>query len=209
MRLILASGSPRRHQMLRDLGVPFEVCLPDVDEGRLRGEPAARYAQRLAEKKATAAAEKLGLKDGSAIGEDWALLAADTIVVHGTLVLGKPSSAADATAMLRKLSGRTHEVITAFCWLGRKDEKSRIATSLVRTNVRFASMSPSFWSWYVSTGESMDKAGAYAAQGIGMSFIERVSGSYSNVVGLPLPQVLKAFSRTFGGELRELCGKAG
>lgn len=210
MELILASASPRRQQMLRDLGVSFRVQAPDIDESRLRGEPAPIYVQRLAKEKAGSVAQKLG-KLGERSDElptDWAVLAADTIVVHGKLVLGKPASRDEAVKMLRKLSGKSHEVITAYCWLGSRDCKLRASASHVRTKVSFADLTPEFCEWYVSTGEPMDKAGSYAAQGIGMSFIERVSGSYSNVVGLPLSHVLSSFKRAFGGELSELCRKA-
>jgi septum formation protein len=189
--------------MLRDLGLEFRIQAPHIDESRLKGEPADAYARRLAREKAQAAASALG--DSR---PDWAVLAADTIVVHGKAVLGKPADADDAARMLRKLSGRSHDVVTAFCWLGARDGKPRQICSHARTKVTFAERPPEFWRWYVSTGEPMDKAGAYAAQGIGMSFIEKVTGSYSNVVGLPLSLVLDAFRKAFGEDLRELCRTA-
>jgi septum formation protein len=200
MKLILASASPRRQQMLRDLGLAFEVRAPGIDESRLRGEHALAYVQRLAREKA----ENIADAHSPENSREWAVLAADTVVVHGTLVLGKPRNEIDALKMLRKLSGSTHEVITAFCW---KSAKScHVGHS--RTKVTFIDMPDAFWKWYISTGEPMDKAGAYAAQGIGMSFIKKVSGSYSNVVGLPLSQVLEVFEKQFGGTLRELCAAA-
>ena len=200
MELILASGSPRRQQMLKDLGVSFRVQTPDINESRLRGEPALNYVLRLAQEKAESVATKLGFMSNNQ-QDGWAILAADTIVVYGKLVLGKPTSKEDAVKMLRKLSGRTHEVITGYCWLGAQAEKYKSAVTHVRTKVTFMDMPDEFWSWYVSTGEPMDKAGSYAAQGIGISFIEKVSGSYSNVIGLPLPQVLKTYAKLFGTEL--------
>ena len=205
MDLILASASPRRQQMLRDLGVAFKIQSPDIKEVRLRGEPASVFVSRLAREKAECIVVKARK---TAESSDWAILAADTVVVYGTLVLGKPESTEDAVRMLRKLSGRTHEVLTAFHWSGAQGGRLRSASGTARTKVTFADMPADFWKWYVSTGEPMDKAGAYAAQGIGMSFIERVSGSYANVVGLPLSQVLASFRKTFGGELREHCAAA-
>lgn len=193
--------------MLKDLGVSFKVHVPDIDESRLRGEPAVNFVLRLAQEKAECVATKLGFMSNNQ-HDGWAILAADTIVVHGKLVLGKPTSKDEAVKMLRKLSGRTHEVITGYCWLGSTEGKYKTAVCHVRTKVSFAEMPDSFWTWYVSTGEPMDKAGAYAAQGIGMSFIEKVSGSYSNVVGLPLPHVLKTYSKLFGGALYERSAKS-
>lgn len=204
MEFILASASPRRQQMLRDLGVSFKIQSPDINETRLRGEPALNFVQRLAREKAEQVVNKVGKTESSG---DWCVLAADTIVVYGKLVLGKPENEDDAVKMLKKLSGRTHEVLTAYSWIGVKGGKARTAVGYVRTKVTFADHPADFWKWYVSTGEPMDKAGAYAAQGIGMSFIEKVSGSYSNVVGLPLSHVLAAFKKAFGGDLREYCGQ--
>lgn len=202
MELILASGSPRRRQMFSDLGLSFKVVNPDIDETRLRGEPALNFVQRMAIEKAESVVNKLRKEAQSG---DWAVIAADTIVVYGKLVLGKPIDASDAVKMLRKLSGRTHEVFTAYSWIGAVDGKAKTVSGYARTKVTFADLPAEFWKWYVSTGEPMDKAGAYAAQGIGTSFIERVSGSYSNVVGLPLSHVLHSFKKHFGGELREYC----
>lgn len=206
VEIILASGSPRRQQMLRELGLTFKTISPEIDERRLRGEPPMNYARRLARQKAEAVAAARARRGTEPA--DWAVLAADTIVVDGKTVLGKPADADEAVRMLRRLSGRTHEVITAFQWLGAVDGRPRAAEGHARTKVTFADMPAEFWRWYVSTGEPMDKAGAYAAQGIGVSFIERVSGSYSNVVGLPLAQALSTFRKAFGGDIRERCGAA-
>ncbi len=195
MRLILASSSPRRIQMLRDLGAPIDVIKPDVPEVRRRGESPRVYVKRLAREKAAAVQMREGLGEGAT---PWYILAADTTVVMGSRLLEKPKDAQDALRMLAALNGKTHEVLTAFCWLGRKGHRIVMANEVVSTKVKFARRSPSFWRWYVSTGEPMDKAGAYAAQGIGLSFVAGYKGSYANVVGLPLPEVLESFETTFG-----------
>lgn len=216
MELVLASASLRRQQLLRDFGISFKICAPDVDESRLRGEPADTYVERLARAKAFSAAKRLKLipqgshRDvtfRSNKSRDWAVLGADTVVVLRQSVLGKPTSERDAVRMLKSLSGKTHEVITGYCWMGHRHSKIRIHVGNVRTKVTFSKMSLDFWKWYVSTGEPMDKAGSYAAQGIGMAFIEKVSGSYSNVIGLPLPDVAQSFEKLFEEELRECFGK--
>ncbi len=204
MRLILGSGSPRRQQMLRDLGVAFETHAPDILEKKLRGEPPLHFVRRLAREKAERVVADLSLE---AEQGPWVVLSADTIVVHARAVLGKPESAEDALRMLKRLSGESHEVITAFHWAGRSASALKSVGAFQRTKVFFADKPLDFWRWYVSTGEPMDKAGAYAAQGIGISFIEKVIGSYSNVVGLPLPQVLSLYTKAFGGDLRDRCSK--
>lgn len=190
--------------MLGDLGLKFQVSAPEIDEKRLRGEPAREYVQRLAFQKATSVFDRK-TKNGIP-SHGLVVLAADTTVVHGSVVLNKPESPEEALKMLRKLSGRTHEVLTGFCWKGVVRGKDAVAVRVVSTKVTFAEHGTEFWKWYVSTGEPMDKAGAYGAQGLGMSFIEKVSGSYSNVIGLPLPQVIETYEKTFKGSLREDCG---
>jgi septum formation protein len=195
MRLILASSSPRRIQMLRDLGAPLDVIKPDVAEVRLRGEGPRAYVKRLACEKAAAVQMREGLGEGAA---PWCILAADTTVVMGSKLLEKPKDEADARRMLSALNGKTHEVLTGFCWLGRKGHRIVMASKVVSTKVTFAKRPSSFWRWYVQTGEPMDKAGAYAAQGIGLSFVQGYKGSYANVVGMPLPEVLESFEGTFG-----------
>ncbi len=215
MELILASSSPRRQQMLKDLNLNFRVFNPKINETKLRGEPALNYAQRLSIQKAECASIGLGFLNKKTTGElvsiqlekDWAILSADTLVVLGVSTLGKPKNQDEALQFLLKLSGKNHEVLTAFCWLGIVKGKLSIYQSHVRTRVSFAKMSTSFWKWYASTKEPLDKAGAYAAQGAGMSFIEKVTGSYSNIVGLPLTHVLQSFLKTFGVDIRESCSK--
>lgn len=173
MRLILASASPRRAELLRAAGIPFEIAPVEIDERFLPGEKAERAVARVAEAKARKAAE---LYPGDVV------LAADTTVVVGGQALGKPTDAADAARMLRLLSGRTHEVLTGVCLIA----QGRRLVHVEPTQVQIASLSDREIAWYVSTGEAADKAGAYAVQGMAGRFIVGIRGSYSNVVGLPI-----------------------
>lgn len=172
-RLVLASGSPRRRQLLAEQGLAFEVRPVDLDETPLPGEGGRELVLRLAEQKARAAARPGEL-----------VLAADTEVVIDGEVLGKPVDDAEAAAMLRRLAGRWHEVLTgvAVCDL----ERALRLAFVEITRVCFAPLSEEEIGWYVATGEPADKAGAYAIQGYGAIFIEQIEGNYSNVVGLPL-----------------------
>ena len=176
MRLILASASPRRAELLRAAGFVFDVQPPGVDERLLPGEAPAAHVLRLAREKA--------LQAGCG-RPDTVVLAADTVVVIDGLVLGKPADDQDAAEMLRRLSGRTHEVLTgvAVCANG------ETSTGLERTEVRFITLSEAEIAWYVPTGEPRGKAGAYAIQGLASRFVDRIEGSYSNVVGLPVALV--------------------
>jgi len=176
VRLILASGSPRRVELLRAAGFAFEVRPPAVDERVLPGEDPAAHVIRLAREKA---------QQAGCGHPDTVVLAADTVVVIDGLVLGKPADDADAVAMLRRLSGRTHDVLTgvAVCADG------ATCAALERTAVRVVPLSEADIAWYVSTGEPRDKAGAYAIQGLASRFVDRIEGSYSNVVGLPVALV--------------------
>jgi septum formation protein len=178
MRLVLASGSPRRRELLASAGFTFDVEAVDVDERRETGEAPAAYVDRLARSKAHAAAMR---KSGDAV------IGADTVVVVDAEVLGKPRDAADAVRMLRLLSGRAHDVLTgvAVTWRG------RTTSHVERTSVWFASLSERDIAWYVATGEPMDKAGAYAIQALASRFIPKIEGSYSNVVGLPVAAVVQ------------------
>jgi septum formation protein len=173
--LILASASPRRADLLRAAGLPFEVRAADVDEMRMPGEAPDAYVCRLA----MAKARKL-----SRGYPDRVVVAADTTVVVAGEVLEKPDSAADAARMLRLLSGRTHEVLTAVCLL--RGIPTVELVEVVRTRVDVAPLSDTEVAWYVASGEPMGKAGAYAIQGLASRFITRVDGSYTNVVGLPV-----------------------
>jgi septum formation protein len=175
-RLILASASPRRASLLRTLGVPFRVVVTGVDESLLEGEDGAVAAERLARLKASAVEETGGLP----------VLGADTVVLCDGAILGKPVSPGDAVRMLRSLSGRTHEVVTGVALaLGDK-----LSSGLERTTVRFGALTEAQIAWYVDTGEPLDKAGAYHIDGGAAAFIESLSGSPSNVAGLPLRLVL-------------------
>ena len=170
MRLILASASPRRKELLGHLGVPFEIVVTDIDESVHPGEAPDVYVERLALEKSKAASRPNDLA-----------LGADTAVAIDGQILGKPNDVEDAVRMLGLLSGRTHEVFTG---VGLSDGSSVV----VRTEVTFTSLASPDIAWYVATGEPMDKAGAYGMQSIGGTFVESISGSYSNVIGLPLAQ---------------------
>ena len=178
-RLILASASPRRRELLSQAGVDFEVRPVDIDETVRPGESPAGFVVRLAREKAAAAAANHPRAP---------VLAADTVVVLGDQILGKPAGPEDAARMLGLLSGRVHQVLTGFCLL--EPSFSRDATDYVSTDVEFRPLSEADIRNYVDSGECLDKAGAYAIQGRGASLTRRINGSYTNVVGLPLAEVL-------------------
>jgi septum formation protein len=175
--LVLASQSPRRAEILRQAGIPFTVRVSSVDETPLPGEKPEDYVARLAERKAFAVA--------AAPGE--VVLGADTTVVAGSEMLAKPADAADARRMLALLSGRRHEVMTGIC-LKRGAEAIR---DYAVTEVWFARMTDGDIEEYVASGEPMDKAGAYAIQGLASKFIRKIDGCYFNVVGLPIELVYR------------------
>lgn len=176
MRLVLASASPRRADLLRAAGIPFDVFAVDVDEHFRPDEKPEHAVARLAEAKAAV---------GVAARPDAVVLGADTTVVVSGEALAKPADAADAARMLRLLSGRSHEVLTGVCLC----HQGRRLVRVESTRVRMAQLSESEIAWYVSAGEPFDKAGGYAVQGLGSRFIEGIEGSYSNVVGLPISSV--------------------
>jgi septum formation protein len=175
--LILASRSPRRTELLRSAGLEFTVRAMEVDESIEGDESPHSYVQRLAEKKALAVAVQPGEL----------ILAADTTVALGDEILGKPLDDEDARRMLQKLSGRRHEVYTGVCLRSAGIVNTRVAC----TGVWFDTLSPSEIEAYVRSGEPLDKAGAYAIQGLASKFIPRIDGSYSNVVGLPVDLVYR------------------
>ena len=192
--LLLASGSPRRRELLRSLGVPFTLAPAPIDEGIVPGESAREHVTRLAEAKGRAAAAAV------AIGA--LVLAADTTVTLDGAILGKPAGDEEARGMLRRLSGRTHEVLTA-CHLIRTDT-TRSSASLAVSRVTFAPWDEARARWYVATGEPFDKAGGYALQGLGVLLTTGVEGSWSNVVGLPLeilPELFAAVGDDFVGRI--------
>jgi septum formation protein len=178
VKLVLASASPRRQEMLSRLGIRYRTAPASVDEALLPAEDAPHAVKRLARLKAQAVA---------AAWPGRAVLAADTLVTLDNRVLGKPDNPAHARRMLASLSGRTHQVVTGFCLLG----LGRTDCGLARSNVRFRQITPEEIVAYVTSNEPMGKAGAYAVQGLGAALVERVSGSYTNVVGLPLAAVIK------------------
>ena len=177
---MLASASPRRHQLLRSIGLVFEVVPADADETHLPGEAPVAYVERIASVKARLVVQ--GLDDASGT----VVLAADTTVDVDGSVLAKPADDADAARMLRALSGRTHQVHTSVC--GRTSDGEHVAT--VTTDVTFARLSDAGIDWYLSMGEHRDKAGAYAMQGAGAALVHRIDGSPSNVIGLPLAETI-------------------
>ncbi len=175
-RLILASGSPRRRQLLEQLGLAFEAQPTDVDERLWPGEGPAEAAERLARAKAEHRAR-----------EGCLALGCDTLVSHGDAVLGKPESAREAAAMLERLSGNRHTVYTGIA-LASPD---RVNSAVEATRVWFRHLSTNECAEYVATGEPLDKAGAYGIQGFGAAIVDRIEGDYFNVMGLPIRRLLQ------------------
>jgi septum formation protein len=173
MELVLASQSPRRSELLRNAGISFRVHVAEVDETPFPGELPVDYVRRLARAKADAVAGDL-------------VLGSDTAVVIDGQILGKPVDAEDAARMLRLLSGRSHEVVTGICLRGRETWVAHESTTVL-----FSHISEKEIQRCVASGEPMDKAGAYAIQGLASCFVERIEGSYSNVVGLPVAMVYR------------------
>jgi septum formation protein len=184
-RLVLASASPRRAEILRAVGWDFEVAPADIDESLREGESPVAYVERLAREKAEAAARArlFGLVVG-----------ADTVVVVDGEVLGKPRDEGEARRMLASLRGRWHEVLTGVALVRAEDSRAVVAHE--RTRVCFAQVSDAEIDWYVATGEPADKAGAYAVQGRAALFVASIEGDYWNVVGLPV-RLLYELARSF------------
>jgi septum formation protein len=176
-RLVLASRSPRRRELLEALGIALEVRPAETDESIRPGERPREYVARVARDKARAV-------PGAVV------LAADTSVVLGERLLGKPRDGEDAARMLRDLSGARHQVLTAVCVRRNEPGPPLEREALVATEVRFAELTERRIRWYLATGEPMDKAGAYALQGAGGALVDGVLGSVSGVVGLPLAEAL-------------------
>lgn len=181
--LVLASASPRRSEILRGLEVAFEIQPADIDESRFANEAPDTYVVRVARAKAAAIS-----RPGSLV------LAADTIVVIDERVVTKPENPEHAVRILTSLAGREHEVLTAIALVdhseGGSGEELRL-TAIERSRVRMAPMTPQEIDWYVASGEPLDKAGAYAIQGLGALFVEGIEGNYTNVVGLPVPALYR------------------
>jgi septum formation protein len=182
MRLILASASPRRAELLRQAGYEFEVLAAGIDERVRSGEQPDDHVRRLAREKSAAVLASIAA-DGER--NDTLVLAADTVVVVDGEILGKPHDDRHAAEMLRKLAGRAHEVLTGVSLRRGAVEAGQVA----RTTVWVNRLAADELDWYVSSGEGRDKAGAYAIQGLASRFIPRIDGSYTNVVGLPLAAV--------------------
>ncbi|MDP2838661.1 MAG: Maf family protein [Syntrophales bacterium] len=183
-RIILASASPRRIELLKLMGLDFDIMPGNIDETFRPEETPREHVLRLSEEKALSVAQR---------HPDAWILGADTIVVVAGEILGKPRSAEEATKMLEKLSDRTHEVFTGFCII-RQDRGVRIR-EVVGSAVLFRKIAPDEMAWYTGTEEPYDKAGAYAVQGMGGCFIREIRGSCTNVVGFPLCEVVDALKR--------------
>jgi septum formation protein len=179
--VVLASGSPRRHELLTQIGVPFSVRVPDIDETPTGDESPTQYVRRLAFAKAAAVVATA----------DELVIAADTTVDLGGEILGKPLDAPDAATMLRRLSTRTHKVHTGVAVRLGDVEVAEVCTTLVT----FVELDEATIEWYVATGEPMGKAGSYALQGAGGALVQLVRGSVSNVIGLPLHVVVELAHR--------------
>jgi septum formation protein len=178
--LILASNSPRRRCLLERAGLTFTVVPSGFDEQSIPVAEPSGYVRRLAEAKAEDIAGRFP--------ESW-VIGADTVVVVDARILGKPGSAREAREMLQRLSGRTHQVLTGYCI--RRQSGGTCFSDTVRTDVDFKVLSADEIDWYIRTGEPFDKAGAYAIQGIGTFLVKRINGSYTNVVGLPVCEVVE------------------
>ena len=181
-RIILASSSPRRKELLEQVGLKFEIFSPDIDESVCIGESADHYVQRLAEQKAQAILAQF---------PDAIVIAADTILVLDHKIIGKPESKQHAFEIWTALSDRQHDVLSGVCLLSSQCDPNTIQSMVVRTKVYFQKLSQLDMEQYWATGEPIGKAGAYAIQGYAAQFIPRIEGSYSNVVGLPLYETLQ------------------
>ncbi|MFY9729415.1 MAG: Maf family protein [Candidatus Acidiferrales bacterium] len=177
-KLILASSSPRRAEVLRNAGIDFEVRSTDIDETRRPSEPAGDYVQRLALEKARAAV------DSETSANNFIVIGADTVVVNAGEILLKPDSPSDARRMLRQLSGGVHEVHTGLAVIRIPQKIERVIEEI--TSVHFSTLSDAEIDAYIATGEPFDKAGAYGIQSLGGRYVTRVEGCYFNVMGMPL-----------------------
>jgi len=192
--IVLASASPRRRELLERVGLVFQVVPGAIDETPLSGEGAEEHVLRLSHEKALDVANRRGQTGRWFIGSD-------TVVVRDDTLLGKPIDVHEATAMLTSLSGRSHQVISGYAVHDR--EKGRTLTAAVTTRVFFKKLTALEIEGYIASGEPFDKAGAYAIQGLGAFMVPRIEGSYTNVVGLPLCEVLATLQEM--GALRLFC----
>lgn len=188
--IILASASPRRSELLRNMGLDFSVVVSDADEASVdRDVPPEIYVQELALLKAASTAKKITDR------KDAIVISADTVVVNNGAILGKPDSEAEAERMLSELSSRTHQVFTGICVLRIRDAYT--VCKAVRTDVTFKELSKEKIRRYIDSGEPMDKAGAYGIQGLGAMLAERINGDYFNVVGLPVSALSDILEQDF------------
>ena len=195
MHLVLASGSPRRAELLRAAGYEFDIVVTDVDESIRAGEKPEAYVRRLAAEKSAAA--RGPAEAGRHAARQPVILGADTVVVVDGKILGKPADDAQAEAMLRLLSGKRHMVMTGISLRQGAYELGRVE----QTAVHVRALSADDVAWYVASGEGRDKAGAYAIQGLASRFIPRIDGSYSNVVGLPVAAVAEVLTSLLASRL--------
>lgn len=192
--IILASASPRRRELLRNMGLDFSIIVSDADEDAVdTSVPPEIYVQELALLKATATAKRVLDRKNALI------ISADTVVVYDNKVLGKPNDDLEAKAMLKMLSGKIHQVYTGFCVLRMKDAMT--VCKSVCTNVRFKHLTDEKIARYVATGESADKAGAYGIQGMGAMLVDAIQGDYFNVVGLPVSELAEILETEFNLQL--------
>jgi septum formation protein len=193
--IVLASTSPRRIELLRQIGIQVRTISPAIDESPRRGEKPRALVSRLAHEKAASVATQLHSSPALVI-------AADTIVIapNGKTILGKPADQADARKTLKMLAGKTHTVLTGYCIYPAHPEnaKTKPVIRVISSRVKFRPLSAKDIQHYVDSGEPMDKAGSYAIQGIGMALVERISGNYTNVVGLPICQLARDLEEIFG-----------
>ena len=184
--IVLASASPRRRELLERVGISFTIVPSEIPEDELPGEAPEAHVLRLSRDKAREVAGRVDIPGRWFIGSD-------TIVLRDDRILGKPADAAEAAAMLRSLSGREHRVLSGYAVHDRKTGTTH--ADVVATRVRFKPLTAAEIAGYIATGEPMDKAGAYAIQGIGVFMVEAIDGSYTNVVGLPLCEVIATLER--------------
>lgn len=182
-QLVLASSSPRRQELLRYLGLPFTTRVPDIEEKRRADETPLDYVQRNSREKAHIIYQSLPHD------QPWAVIGSDTIGVLDDEVLEKPLDAKDAQEMLARMSGRSHKVLTGLAVVYGSGPGAHVQHRVIETDVFFKQLTAQEIAYYVGTGEPLDKAGSYGIQGIGGFLVERISGSYSNVVGLPLVEL--------------------
>ncbi|MCX7944465.1 MAG: Maf family protein [Deltaproteobacteria bacterium] len=185
MKLILGSSSPRRRELLKNYGLIFKVIHPNTQEIPSKGETPTQFVSRAAKDKVNSILKKIKHTD------EHVIISADTIVVLKRKIFGKPQDEKDAFRMLRLLQNKWHTVYTAFCIYF----KNRTITRVVKTSVRFRKLSNNEIKDYIKSGEPMDKAGAYAAQGIGATIIKEIRGSYTNVVGLPMAELIEELKK--------------